>query len=186
LLRTVIAYWFDYLRGKKKIYSITQFGYRFRPTKPVKIRNYDYKKIKNTKRINDVFLQDNIENMIKIIEMCKKKRDAINIFIITPLTEYMLWETENMDEINDFILNFAKQLDCKVIDFNLLKERQKYFSDSNSFYNSNHLSRSGAESFSRVLSDILVQISKNENISQRFYSSYTEAKHFSTYQNLIY
>ena len=93
-----------------------------------------------------------------------------------------IWTNISVDSDRKFYETYAKNNDCKYLDFNLLKDRADYFSDKTSFKDHYHLSESGSLSFMRCLCRVLKTIDSGQEVSNMFYNSYAEAvEHFEYY-----
>ena len=68
-----------------------------------------------------------------------------------------------------------------LFDFNLLKERYTLLSDEVSFSDDSHLSGEGAEAFSAVMAEVLLEHRAGRDVSKRFYRDYNEVLHDSFY-----
>ncbi len=123
----------------------------------------------------------NFKLLKEILEKCNEKKAKV-FLVFVPATESRIWRNGNFETEKEFYNNFAKENGCTYLDFNLLKNRNEFFSDKTSFKDHYHISASGSQVFSKCLADILNKLNSGEDVSDMFYSSYDEAiKHFEYY-----
>ncbi len=132
-------------------------------------------KIKNTKVLDTKIKEESLNYFDKIIKLCKKN-DIRVILVVTPVTERMILEYSNLDDIFSQYIDLAKKYNCEYYDFNLDKHRKKLYSEETSFYDITHMSDSGAEIFSNRLAEIIKDVDRGNNVSNYFLNSYTELK----------
>lgn len=132
-------------------------------------------KIKNTKVLDTKIKEESLNYFDKIIKLCKKN-DIRVILVVTPVTERMIIECNNLDDIFSQYIDLARKNNCEYYDFNLDKSRMKLYSEETSFYDITHMSDSGAEIFSNRLAEIIKDVDRGNNVSNYFLNSYTELK----------
>lgn len=118
--------------------------------------------------------QTYLSYMNKLKALCEAN-DCELIFIVPPLPyASMAWQ-EDYQEIVDFYVNIANDLDVTMFHFDLSKPEYLFMEDSD-FYDYGHMSGKGAEKFSRVASELIKKYIDGEEIDQDkyFYSSYEE------------
>ncbi|MCI8376563.1 MAG: hypothetical protein HFI29_14210 [Lachnospiraceae bacterium] len=118
--------------------------------------------------------QTYISYMNKLKALCEAN-DCELIFIVPPLPyASMVWQ-EDYQEIVDFYVDIANDLDVTIFHFDLSKPEYLFMEDTD-FYDYGHMSGKGAEKFSRAASELIKKYIDGEEIDQDeyFYSSYEE------------
>ena len=151
------------------------FGYLSMPSNNQLLSDEVKEKVKNTKVLDTKIKEESLNYFDKIIKLCKNN-DIRVIFVVTPVTERMILEYSNLDDIFSQYIDLAKEYNCEYYDFNLDKHRKKLYSEESSFYDNTHMSDSGAEIFSNRLTDIIEDVDRGNNVSNYFLNSYTELK----------
>ena len=128
------------------------------------------------------FIDDNIEYLIKTIELCKQN-DVRVIVAVIPISDAEIWKYSNLDEFLIKLEKLCSENDCPVFDFNLIYNRYDIFDDHTSFTNTTHMSEEGAAAFSKAFCDLIKMVDSNEDISNMFYSSYADLKNESPYMS---
>ena len=151
------------------------FGYLSMPSNNQLLSDEVKEKVKNTKVLDTKIKEESLNYFDKIIKLCKNN-DIRVIFVVTPVTERMILEYSNLDDIFSQYIDLAKEYNCEYYDFNLDKHRKKLYSEESSFYDNTHMSDSGAEIFSNRLTEIIEDVDRGNNVSNYFFNSYTEIK----------
>ena len=151
------------------------FGYLPIPSNNQLLSDEVKEKVKNTKVLDTKIKEESLNYFDKIIKLCKNN-DIRVIFVVTPVTERMILEYSNLDDIFSQYIDLAKEYNCEYYDFNLDKHRKKLYSEESSFYDNTHMSDSGAEIFSNRLTEIIEDVDRGNNVSNYFLNSYTELK----------
>lgn len=151
------------------------FGYLPMPSNNQLLSDETKEKIKNTKLLDTKIKEESLNYFDKIIKLCKKN-DIRVILVVTPVTEKMILEYNNLDDIFSQYIDLAKEYNCEYYDFNLDKNRVKLYSEETSFYDNTHMSDSGAEIFSNRLTEIIKKVDEKKDITNEFYNSYSEVK----------
>lgn len=151
------------------------FGYLSMPSNNQLLSDEVKEKVKNTKVLDTKIKEESLNYFDKIIKLCKNN-DIRVIFVVTPVTERMILEYSNLDDIFSQYIDLAKEYNCEYYDFNLDKHRKKLYSEESSFYDNTHMSDSGAEIFSNRLTEIIEDVDRGNNVSNYFFNSYTELK----------
>ncbi len=123
--------------------------------------------------------KENIVVLEKMIDSCRKAGANV-IFVVTPVSDSCIWESSNWDVFYSNLKELSAEYNVKLYDFNLLKARYQLFNDKISFYDNYHLSNDGAKLFSQSYCNI-VKMSDKQAIDSLFYSSYSEMKEDSPY-----
>lgn len=151
------------------------FGYLPMPSNNQLLSDETKEKIKNTKVLDTKIKEESLNYFDKIIKLCKKN-DIRVILVVTPVTENLILEYNNLDDIFSQYIDLAKEYNCEYYDFNLDKNRVKLYSEETSFYDNTHMSDSGAEVFSNRLTEIIKKVDEKKDITNEFYNSYSEVK----------
>lgn len=151
------------------------FGYLSMPSNNQLLSDEVKEKVKNTKVLDTKIKEESLNYFDKIIKLCKNN-DIRVIFVVTPVTERMILEYSNLDDIFSQYIDLAKEYNCEYYDFNLDKHRKKLYSEETSFYDNTHMSDSGAEIFSNRLAEIIKCVDQGNNVSNYFLNSYAELK----------
>lgn len=151
------------------------FGYLSMPSNNQLLSDEVKEKVKNTKVLDTKIKEESLNYFDKIIKLCKEN-DIRVILVVTPVTERMIFEYSNLDDIFSQYIDLAKEYNCEYYDFNLDKHRKKLYSEESSFYDNTHMSDSGAEIFSNRLTEIIEDVDRGNNVSNYFLNSYTELK----------
>lgn len=151
------------------------FGYLSMPSNNQLLSDEVKEKVKNTKVLDTKIKEESLNYFDKIIKLCKNN-DIRVIFVVTPVTERMILEYSNLDDIFSQYIDLAKEYNCEYYDFNLDKHRKKLYSEESSFYDNTHMSDSGAEIFSNRLAEIIKYVDQGNNVSNYFLNSYAELK----------
>ena len=151
------------------------FGYLPMPSNNQSLSDETKEKIKNTKLLDTKIKEESLNYFDKIIKLCKRNNIRV-ILVVTPVTEKMILEYNNLDDIFSQYIDLAKEYNCEYYDFNLDKNRVKLYSEETSFYDNTHMSDSGAEVFSNRLTEIIEDVDRGNNVSNYFLNSYTELK----------
>ena len=151
------------------------FGYLSMPSNNQLLSDEVKEKVKNTKVLDTKIKEESLNYFDKIIKLCKNN-DIRVIFVVTPVTERMILEYSNLDDIFSQYIDLAKEYNCEYYDFNLDKHRKLLYSEESSFYDNTHMSDSGAAIFSNRLTEIIEDVDRGNNVSNYFLNSYTELK----------
>lgn len=130
------------------------------------------------------YLPENIDALNQTIELCKS-HGANVILAVVPISEARIWRYAGWDKFFEEIKKISDQNNCIFLDFNLIKNRFDVLDDKYSFNNETHLSEAGAEAFSEAFSDIIHRINNGEDISNLFYSSYSDMIANSVYNDYL-
>lgn len=151
------------------------FGYLPVPSNNQLLSDETKEKIKNTNSLDTKIKEESLNYFDKIIKLCKRNNIRV-ILVVTPVTEKMILEYNNLDDIFSQYIDLAKEYNCEYYDFNLDKNRVKLYSEETSFYDDTHMSDSGAEVFSNRLTEIIKKVDEKKDITNEFYNSYSEVK----------
>lgn len=151
------------------------FGYLSMPSNNQLLSDEVKEKVKNTNVLDTKIKEESLNYFDKIIKLCKEN-DIRVILVVTPVTERMILEYSNLDDIFSQYIDLAKEYNCEYYDFNLDKNRMKLYPEETSFYDNTHMSDSGAEIFSNRLTEIIEDVDRGNNVLKYFLNSYTELK----------
>ena len=171
------VYYEDKISGEFQLPDFSDKGSALWP-EPNDVTLYEDKVITeyNSKKAELDFNKDSIEELRKIADICKKNNAELILFV-SPVSSARIWKYENLDEWREKVLEISSGLNCKLLDFNLEKNRYNIYSDGLYFYDENHLCANGAEAFGIELSRYI----NGELTENDFYSSYADMKNDSPY-----
>lgn len=147
------------------------YGYLSVPSNDYSLTLEEKKEILNTESFDPVIKEENLKYFNEFIKMCKDNNIRI-VLIVTPVTEKLILEYINSDEVFSQYKKLAQENDCEYYDFNLDKKRSELYSEETSFYDATHMSDSGAEVFSARLAEIIKQVDEGKDVSNEFYETY--------------
>lgn len=125
-------------------------------------------------------IKQNLDTLSECIRLCRENN--VNVILLTiPVSDRMIWQNKGYDSFYNFISSFAAENVCPFYDFNLLHARYRHFSDSESYYNRGHLSKTGATQCSIDYCSLINKIKQGKDVSTLFYSSYEEMRNDSPY-----
>lgn len=116
----------------------------------------------------------------RVINECKDNGIEV-VFVVTPISPAKLWTVNNFDEFRENMESLSEEYGCAWYDFNLLKSYSELFSDEDSFHDEFHLSTIGSETFNNCFCEVYSAAQLEEDVSELFYESYSEAKRHLTY-----
>ena len=141
----------------------------------------DYNASYNMQELDMEVLDNKVSDLIDIIQLCREHN--VQIALVTcPMSELGLWITRNYDEFYAYMVRLCESLGISYYDFNLLKNRQDYLTDTLHYSDIEHLDAVGSGVFSNMLSELINSILAGEPCPFEFYRSYGEAKSHSSYQ----
>ena len=160
--------------------SETKVQYKTRGYLPVETNDLSITKEKansiiDTKEYDTKFLDENLKELDKMMDLCKKKNIRV-IFVVTPIVDYAILEHSNHDDIFSQYIELAKKYNCEYYDFNLDKKSIELYTNEKDFYDDIHLSDPGAKKFSKRYSEIISTVDKGKKVEKEFYKSYGELK----------
>lgn len=158
-------YKYDYLQSKNEWYA----GKGYVANNEI-IQNWNYYLPVGYNKINTDKISDDWKKTLDdIISFCKKK-DIELIFVVAPMSNYLLCGASNYDEYINIVKSICNKHNIEYYDFNLCKE-EFFPNTSELFKDEDHLNCYGAELFSQLFADFV-----NNKISKEdlFYTSYQE------------
>lgn len=135
------------------------------------------------KPLDTNFRDYNVIEMKKIVDDCRDRNIEV-VVIIVPISDNFLWCHSGWDDFQTKISTLCEECDCKLYDFNLLRNRYSLFSDDKSFSDDTHLCQTGAELFSSVFCDVIKE-SAIIDPDSLFYSTYSEMISDSPYMKYL-
>lgn len=173
-----LDYFHSLLTGK----SINNVDYSLKGYKPkqscdITLSDEESEMKFNSLKYSISFLDNNIEKLNSIIDLCNSYNCRI-VLVVIPESNRLIWETDGLDLFYDWLKAYADQNSCELYDVNLAKERNMVFTDSKSFSDADHLSSEGAVTTTRILSEAMLNPDTWEKTS---YKSYVEMKKESQY-----
>ncbi len=125
------------------------------------------------KHISTEFREDNLNILKEMIDICHQKNIDV-FFAVTPYANsYISWFNNN-DEFDKKLSDFANENGCYFWDFNLMKGRFEQLSDKTDWWDGQHMSKHGAEVFSKMSAEIFRKFYRGENVEDCFYNNYEE------------
>ncbi|MBQ7360447.1 MAG: hypothetical protein IJW63_10165 [Lachnospiraceae bacterium] len=122
----------------------------------------------------DAILADNVYYLDKCIELCKA--NGIEVSLVTvPGTISYLYLINGYEDSVAWFEEYAEKKDISYHNLDYLKGREEILPDEY-MYNTTHTNAKGAEVISEIYSDILIKESQGEDVSDYFYSDFTELK----------
>lgn len=187
-LRYGLKAWKDLLTGNT---GVLQANKGFQPEMSIDVRLNDEEVIACHKRnglhdgSNKEFLDENVEMLEDIINMCKKYGARV-IVAVVPVSDAFIWGHADMSKFSNDLSTICKDNDCDFIDFNLVKTRNQIYSDEFSYINETHMSMKGATAFSENFSSVINCLNSGESIDEICYDSYEELKESMPYMEIVY
>lgn len=145
----------------------------------IEIDTETFDSLYNSLEIGTEINKKSYRNLVRILNYLKSCNIDVAI-VVTPLPDKTILEYKNWDEFKSDLDKIETDFNCKVFDFNLIKDRYLLFDDS-SFIDSGHMSYTGAKVFTDNFSKIINRVNSGEDVSSLFYSSYEEMKADSPY-----
>lgn len=180
-LRGGLFYWREYLFGSSTHnVDYEKKGYYALPPRDLTLAKESALSDYNQYSISTEYLQDNIDQLVSLINLCKQK-DVEVILAVVPISDRFIWNYDGWDEFYNWMKAFCDEHGCAFYDFNLLKNRYELFSDADSFSNDLHMSDIGAQSFTPVFSNVLAMAANGDEVSSLFFPSYEDMKTHSPY-----
>ena len=167
--------WKDRYWGKGPQVDPSNRGFLRRDAQALSMGTEEFNQLFNTALINEDALWENKEYLWEMVELCQSRGIEV-IFVTTPLSDKPLAEYTNLELPRQWYLYYAQQYGCQYLDFNLYRNRDTLFPDDTVFYDEFHLSKSGAEAFSRELADLYTRLKNGEDLTPLFYGNYEEMK----------
>ncbi len=183
-LRYGLKAWIPLLKGKTSNTASVNKGYVPKKTVDVTLSENALLKNYQTENLYTPANPENVRELSEIVKLCHGKGIRV-IIAVTPISEAKILEDiKGLDEFNQELSKIGKDLNCLVIDFNLLKQRFDLFSDSISFGDETHMSDTGAKAFSKAFADIIKLLDSGADVSSHFYNTYAEMIENSSYIKL--
>lgn len=117
---------------------------------------------------------ENVEYFKKCLDLCKDYGVRV-IMVVTPLADKGIITRDGFDVVHSWYSKYAEEYGYEYYDFNLHKNKVHDFSQETDFFDSAHLSVHGAEDFSKIFCDTIKAVDNGEDVSERFFESYSEA-----------
>ena len=134
----------------------------------------------NSTAYSEDYNKDNFEQIEKMVELCREANANV-IFVVTPIADCLIWKTNNLDAFYSCMTELAEKYNSSLYDFNLLKCRYDILNDEESFSDECHMCETSAKAFTQVYCDVMNKVNAGEDVSDMFYSSYSEMKADSPY-----
>lgn len=177
-LQRGIQAWKD--RGEKEIGTSENYetkGFAPLATEPIEmIAPEDY----NKEEIQTNIVEENMVYLDKMFELCQEN-DIKVIMVATPLADAAVLGYDKLDEIHAMYQEISQKWGCEYYNFSLYKGKSQMFKDSDSFYDRNHLSAVGAETFSRLLAQVVADSLDGKTSYELFHDTFAEAQEEATF-----
>lgn len=145
------------------------------PTKDMTFTQEELDKSWLSMDYNADFLDESWTYFLKCMELCRERGVRV-IMIVTPVADEMLAQYRNPEMVFDQYRAVAAEYGCDYYDFNLLRDRSERYPAATAFYDKNHLSESGAATFSRQFAEIVAAAEAGEDVSGFFFRDYSTAR----------
>lgn len=127
------------------------------------------------------FKEPTVNGFSDLIRLCQAQGARVVVAVV-PVSDQRLWRAENLDAFTEWATAYCAEHNVEYYDFNLLRERFTLFSDTDCYSTDpEHMSGKGAKIFSRVFAEILRQAAEGQDVSDRFYASYSQMQWDSPY-----
>lgn len=107
----------------------------------------------------------------KCMELCKEKGVRL-ILVVTPISSQRIIRYSGFDTMLGWFRDYAKQYDCELYDFNLIKTRMEDYPMDTGFFDTTHLAQGSAEVFTNQLCEVLTMAKAGEDTSALFLPDY--------------
>ncbi len=114
---------------------------------------------------------DDVYYFEKCLDICRENNVRL-ILAVTPISDRYILMNTDLDTVRSWYLAYAEEYDCEFYDFNLLKTRQADYPADTAFSDKTHLSRTGAETFTGQLAEVMKMTAAGESTSDLFYNDY--------------
>lgn len=175
LLLRGLRTWRTRLFGDAPAVSDDYRGQHTRKAKNMRMDAQEFADIFETLELSEELCEENVRLLSEMIEDCQARGIEVVIFT-TPLTDHIVAEYCNLDEITGWYRSYAEACGCTYLDFNLLRERSELFPNDTAFADNNHLSPEGAKVFTAELAELMKRLAAGEDISDCFYASYAQLR----------
>ena len=171
----------DLLRhNKKNKIHYEDKGSHLLETIDISLSEKQCRKLAKTIKIKNIYNSATFKRFCKIVDLCKQNNLHI-IIVVVPISDNLICKIDDLDSFRVFLSDYCKEAKIEYYDFNLIKSRYSLFNDASSHHDLDHMSRSGAEIFSRLFSETLTKASQGESTDSLFYKSYAEMEKDSPY-----
>lgn len=185
LMTDGIIYWKNTLTHSPiEKYNSDNLGWHSKEANNIYLEKEQAINLYTDKKVMSLNCDEYKNELSEIVDICKDNNVDL-YFIFVPVADSTIWKYEDWDKLNKSVSDFCQKQDVGFIDFNLIKMRYLYFNDEESFADSVHMSKSGAESFTDMLCDVYNDILNGKEITDQFYDSYCSMKQDSPYMEYI-
>ena len=129
----------------------------------------------NREPILTEMVPENLKYLDKIFALCQEKGIKV-ILISTPLADGAVMSYDKLDTIHQYYVELSEKWGCEFYNFSLYRGKSELFPDATAYFDRNHLSISGAETFTGLLCDIIADSLDGKESSHLFYDSYETAR----------
>lgn len=115
----------------------------------------------------------NVKYLNLIRALCTQK--GIRVILVTaPVSDIRLASYDGFQELYAYYQDMAADWGSDFYDFNLYRGKSELLPDSTHFYDDTHLNPQGAEVYSRLVAELLLDADAGIDVSDRFYATYQE------------
>lgn len=107
------------------------------------------------------------------LDLCREQGVEV-ILVVTPMADRSILGYSGLDTVLGWYREYAREYQCTLLDFNLLKTRMDDYPQDTAFHDRTHLSFSGAETFTNDLCRVLELVRTGEDVQDMFYANYAE------------
>lgn len=150
----------------------------------IRIYQDEAKQTYNTESADEAFREDRMSEFNELISLCKSKNVNV-IVLMVPVSDSYVWKIKNYNVVSKKVNEICINNNVKFLDFNLYKERYKYFTDVSDFNDAYHLSPQGADNFTNIFSQIYLSVQNGQEYKDIFYDNYDEMKQDSPYMEYV-
>lgn len=176
-----VCYIGEKVTGNEMVTDFSQKGFKPKESNDVTIPPEELKIVHETNTYANDFYKESYEMFLKTINLCHENGARV-IIAVVPVSDSQIWRYSNLEDFLEWGNSFAKEYDCEFYDFNLIRSRYDKFSDVDSYTDEEHLSESGAITFTKLLADVIKKTNSGVDVGTCFFGSYEEVRRQSPYQ----
>ena len=168
-----ISYQFDEWDFDTDEETLERRGYTVTTTNDVSLTQEEYLRLYHTSNIDTTIVASNEQYLQKISDLCWE--NGIELVLITlPQARSYTTEYADLQVLTDYYHDFADANGWSYYDFNLLKDRDTLFPETEAFNDITHLSHTGAWYATHRLSELIMLEQAGEDTDTYFYETHAE------------
>lgn len=177
-----IKSWVNVLRGKKPVYSAetSTKGFKGLDARDMTMTREKFfqKRQVGEQSAPIVYKDENCRMLEDMIEYCQNKGIRV-ILCVIPVSEgeMLIYNVASKETLDRYLNTLSNKYGCEAYNFNLIKDRVELFSEATAFYDTNHLSMEGADTFTQIFCRVIT----DEEPESYFLHSYDEVEQQSAY-----